>query len=123
MWNLGSLEAEVMERMWTADHPLPVRHMVEAMNADRTSPLAYTTVMSTMAKLHRKGWLDRTRSGKQYLYQPRETRDACTARLMTEALTGSSDPESVLLHFVERVTSTGSPDLVAAVRRALGSDA
>ncbi|MFC4465935.1 BlaI/MecI/CopY family transcriptional regulator [Streptomyces xiangluensis] len=122
MWSLGSLEAEVMERIWSADHPLPVREVVDAMNAERGSPLAYTTVMSTMAKLHRKGWLDRTRSGKQYLYEPRESREACTARLMAEALTDSNDPESVLLQFVERVASTGSPALLSTVRRALGED-
>ena len=120
MWSLGSLEAEVMERIWSADHALPVRDVVGAMNAERSSPLAYTTVMSTMAKLHRKGWLNRTRSGKQYLYEPHESRDACTARLMAEALTDSRDPESVLQHFVDRVASSGSPALLSAVRLALG---
>jgi predicted transcriptional regulator len=121
VWNLGSLEAEVMERMWSADRPLPVRVVVDTMNVDRAQPLAYTTVMSTMAKLHRKGWLRRTPSGKQYLYEPTESRDACTARIMAEVLTDSSNPESVLLHFVERVASSGSPALLKAVHRALGS--
>ncbi|MDQ8706512.1 BlaI/MecI/CopY family transcriptional regulator [Streptomyces sp. LHD-70] len=122
MWNLGSLEAEVMERLWAAGRPLPVRDVVDAMNAERPAALAYTTVMSTMAKLNKKGWLDRTRQGKQYLYQPHETREACTARLMAEALSGSGDPESVLLHFVERVAASESPDLQAAIRRALGDE-
>ncbi|GHE76090.1 penicillinase repressor [Streptomyces cellulosae] len=122
VWGLGSLEAEVMERIWSADHPLPVREVVDVMNAGRSTPLAYTTVMSTMAKLHRKGWLDRIRSGKQYLYEPRESREACTARLMADVLTDGGDPEAVMLHFVERVTSTGSPALLSAVRRALGHD-
>ncbi|MEU5977832.1 BlaI/MecI/CopY family transcriptional regulator [Streptomyces sp. NPDC047315] len=119
VWSLGSLEAEVMERIWSADRPLPVREVVDAMNAERPAALAYTTVMSTMAKLHRKGWLNRARSGKQFLYEPYESRDACTARLMAEALTNSSNPESVLLHFVERMSSTDSPALLSAVRRAL----
>ncbi|MEV8018133.1 BlaI/MecI/CopY family transcriptional regulator [Streptomyces sp. NPDC086554] len=123
MWNLGSLETEVMERLWTAARPVPVRELVDEMNKDRPAPLAYTTVMSTMAKLHRKGWLDRTRSGKQFLYEPHESRDVYTARIMADALNSSTNPESVLLHFVERVHSSGSPDLLSAVRRALDSDA
>lgn len=126
MWNLGtlgSLETEVMERLWAAAQPVPVRELVNEMNAGRPAPLAYTTVMSTMAKLHRKGWLDRTRSGKQYLYETHESRDGYTARIMAEALSGSSDPDTVLLHFMERVQSSDSPELLSAVRRALDCDA
>lgn len=122
MWNLGSLEAEVMDRLWAAEGPVRVRDVVDELNGSRNKPLAYTTVMSTMVKLWRKGWLRRRRSGKLYLYETTESRDVCAARIMTDVLTGSGDPETTMLHFVEHLTSSGSPELQSAVRRVLRSD-
>lgn len=122
MWNLGSLEAEVMDWLWTAERPASVRDVVDDLNIVRIKPLAYTTIMSTMAKLHRKGWLRRTRSGKQYLYETTETREGCAARIMADVLTGSRDPETTMLHFVQHLTSNGSPELKSAVRRAMRRD-
>ncbi|MFA4030068.1 MAG: hypothetical protein GDYSWBUE_001463 [Candidatus Fervidibacterota bacterium] len=31
---------------------------------------AYTTIMTTMARLYRKGFLRRTKAGKRYIYEP-----------------------------------------------------
>ena len=52
---LGELEAAVMDRIWTGDRPVLVREVVEALQPER--PSAYTTVMTVMDNLHRKGWL------------------------------------------------------------------
>lgn len=122
MWRLGTLEAEIMERVWATEEPVPVRAVVDHLNLRRSSPLAYTTVMSTMSRLHRKGWLKRMRYGKQFRYEASASRDVCTAAVMAEALCGSSNPESTLLHFVDHVTESGSPELQAALRRVLGND-
>jgi predicted transcriptional regulator len=115
MWNLGSLEAEVMDRIWSSDEPVTVRDVAEEINSARAQPLAYTTVMTTMYKLFLKGWLDRSKSGKQYVYAPVEARDACVARLMTQVLGKSADPEVALLHFVEGLGSEGSTALRSAL--------
>ena len=122
MWKLGSLEAEVMERLWAAEAALPVRKVVDDVNEGRGRALAYTTVMTTMTRLHDKGWLRRRRSGKQFLYEPTSTRDACTAATMADVFSGSSNPESALLHVVEHVTESGTPELQAALRRVLNGD-
>ena len=57
----GDLEATVMDLMWSADRPLLVREVIDLMRPERAP--AYTTVMTVMDNLHRKGWLDRRRDG------------------------------------------------------------
>jgi predicted transcriptional regulator len=63
---LGPLEVQVMEVMWAADEA-SVRDVVEKL--DRK--LAYTTVMTTLDRLFKKGFLDRQKSERAFLYTPR----------------------------------------------------
>ncbi|MGV9311853.1 BlaI/MecI/CopY family transcriptional regulator [Streptomyces sp. NPDC003691] len=120
MWNLGSLEAEVMDRIWSAAEPVTVREVSGEINSARAQPLAYTTVMTTMYKLFRKGWLTRDKRGKQYVYAPVEARDACVARLMNQVLGDSADPDVALLHFVQGLGSERSTALRSALHRLPG---
>lgn len=66
---LGPLEADVMQVMWAADAPLGVRAVLDRLNADRGAPLAYTTVMTVMARLAEKDILRRRLDGRGYLYE------------------------------------------------------
>src|ERR1700726_3563448 len=71
---LHELEAAVMEELWRSGDA-SVRAVMDALN-DRTSKKrAYTTYMTIMARLHRKGMLVRRREGKTDFYAPRHTRD------------------------------------------------
>ena len=67
---LGPLEAEVMAVLWRAGTPLAVRDVVARLNARRRAPLAYTTVMTVMTRLARKGVLARSLSDRRFEYQP-----------------------------------------------------
>ncbi|MCI0344901.1 MAG: BlaI/MecI/CopY family transcriptional regulator [Chloroflexi bacterium] len=64
---LGPLERRVMERLWRAG-PSTVGETREALNARSESPLAYTTVMTILVRLHEKGYLTRTREGRHFRY-------------------------------------------------------
>ncbi|MCU1615841.1 MAG: CopY family transcriptional regulator [Frankiales bacterium] len=97
----GDLEASVMDILWTAQRPLLVRDVVELMRPERT--LAYTTIMTVLDNLHRKGWVDREREGRAWRYEPRLDRQAYTALLMQEALVVSDDRVGVLARFVEQM--------------------
>jgi predicted transcriptional regulator len=97
----GDLEASVMDVLWTAQRPLLVRDVVELMRPERT--LAYTTIMTVLDNLHRKGWVDREREGRAWRYEPRLDRQAYTALLMQEALVVSDDRVGVLARFVEQM--------------------
>jgi predicted transcriptional regulator len=68
MRQFGELEAEIMDRLWAWSRPALVREVVDDLNRDR--PLAYTTVMTVMENLHRKGWLRRERDGRAWRYEP-----------------------------------------------------
>lgn len=118
----GELEAVVMDRVWSREGMIPVREVFEDLRRQRE--IAYTTVMSTMDNLHRKGWLARERSGKAFLYWPTLTREEYSARLMRDALTGGGNPDLVLTHFLEQMNDEESARLHDVVRQwASGRDA
>jgi predicted transcriptional regulator len=117
----GDLEAVIMERVWDSDHPVTVRDLFDELRQERA--IAYTTVMSTMDNLHRKGWLDRVKDGKAYRYTPTASREEYSARLMREALAGGGDTEAVLSHFVAQMDGEESELLQAVVRRLAGGPA
>jgi len=66
---LGPLEAEVMQVMWAADGRMSVRAVLDRLNDGRDSPLAYTTVMTVMARLAEKDILRRQLDGRGYVYE------------------------------------------------------
>src|SRR5260221_8894299 len=87
-----------MDRLWEQGRPMLVREMVENLRAER--PLAYTTVMTVMENLHRKGWLRRERDGRAWRYEPTRSRSGYTPALMNDALGTSADRRTALAHFV-----------------------
>jgi len=97
----GELEAVVMHRVWDHEGPVTVRDLFDQLREERS--IAYTTVMSTMDNLHRKGWLDRERDRKAYRYTAVASREEYSARLMREALVEAADTEAVLSHFVAQM--------------------
>src|SRR5580692_9629587 len=113
MRRFGELEAVIMDRLWDQGRPMLVREMVEDLHGQR--PLAYTTVMTVMENLHRKGWLRRERDGRAWRYEPTGSRSGYTAGLMNDALATSSDRRTALAHFVLQM----SPHDAALLRQAL----
>ncbi len=103
-----------MERMWSMDRPASVREVLEDLQGGR--PLAYTTVMTVMDNLHRKGMLVREKDGRAYRYRTVQPRDQYTAAIMGQALASSTNPSAALLHFLDTIP----PDNVALLREALG---
>jgi predicted transcriptional regulator len=111
----GDLEAVVMHRVWEHGGPVTVRDIFDELR--ETRPIAYTTVMSTMDNLHRKGWLARERDGKAYRYTPVASREEYSARLMREALAEAGDAEAVLSHFVATMDGGQAEALRAVLDR------
>lgn len=82
---LGDLEREIMEIMWHREQG-SVRDVLVELNARRPAgqQLAYTTVMTVMARLAEKGLLRRTLVGKAHAYEVAESREAFLARASRE---------------------------------------
>ena len=113
MRGFGELEAVLMDRIWEHDGPVTVRELFDELRRER--PIAYTTVMSTMDNLHRKGWLARDKDGKAYRYTAIASRDEYSARLMREAMSEAGDTEAVLSHFVAAMDGDQSQVLRAVL--------
>jgi predicted transcriptional regulator len=112
----GELEAAVMDVLWSHGAPATVRDVLTELL--RTRRLAYTTVMTVMDNLYKKGWLTREpMAGRAYAYRTVMSREAYLAQRMRQALDGSADRAAVLMRFVDEMTEAEA----AAVREALAA--
>jgi len=105
-----------MAQLWDAGTPLTVREVHQRLASGRS--LAYTTIMTVLDRLARKGLVRQERSDRAYRYTPAQTRAEMTAALMLDALGATPDGsarQAALLHFVGRV----GPEEAAALRAAL----
>ncbi|HEY9433088.1 MAG TPA: BlaI/MecI/CopY family transcriptional regulator [Blastocatellia bacterium] len=100
---LGELETAVMELLWR-ERELTVNQVEERLRQRRQ--IAHTTVLTTLDRMHRKGYLTREKSGKAFVYAPRYSREEFERGLAQEvlgALLGGLG-EPVLSTFVELVS-------------------
>ena len=114
---LGDLEAAIMEHMWRLGDAT-VRTVLELLNGSGERQRAYTTVMTVMANLHRKGLLTRRREGRTDVYTPVAARqDYLDARARAEAaaLVGRYG-EAALMAFVRQMDEI-DPQRRKALRR------
>jgi predicted transcriptional regulator len=110
---LGTLEREVMDVLWR-ESDLAVRDVQERL----ARPIAYTTVMTTLDRLFKKGVLERRQSGRAFLYSAAVTRAQLQAQIasslfagLLQARDGAAVP--VLSNLVESVSSQdGGADLL-----------
>jgi predicted transcriptional regulator len=100
---LGELEREVMQLAWR-DGEVSVREVQKSLGGGR----AYTTVMTTLDRLYRKGLVTRRKSGRAFLYSARVTPDEFERGLARNVLEGlfsraAGEPEPLLACIVEEV--------------------
>ena len=114
---LGDLEAEIMELVWSrppADGTT-VRDVFEVLYERRGS--AYTTVMSTMARLARKHLLRVVKADQAYIYYPNFTQDEFVSRFVGRIL------EDLLVGFtgsaLESIDRLSTAEDAARVKRLL----
>jgi predicted transcriptional regulator len=112
---LHELESEVMEQLWRSGEA-SVRSVMEALNQGAEKERAYTTYMTIMARLHKKGILVRRREGKTDYYAPAYERDQYMALRAQSEVEGLVEQygEVALSHFAQQIAS-----LDPARRRAL----
>ena len=96
----GALEQEVLACLVAAGRPLTPNEVL----ADMGGELAYTTVMTTLARLHKRGLAEREPSGRAYAYRPASDPQAAqsiaVAAQMRRLLVQGGDRAGVLAHFV-----------------------
>ncbi len=100
---LGELESEIMEIIWRRQDATSVKDVAEILGKRRK--IAYTTVMTIMARLVEKGVLVRHLRGASYLYKPKVTKEQFIARAVHGIFSSavSTLGEEVLAHFIKEI--------------------
>ncbi|MGH9931427.1 MAG: BlaI/MecI/CopY family transcriptional regulator [Pyrinomonadaceae bacterium] len=104
---LGELQSAVMEVLW--DRPRLTVNQVEE-RLQRRRDIAHTTVLTTLDRMHGKGYLTREKQGKAFVYAPRYTREEFERGMAQEvlgALLGKCT-DSALSAFVDLVSNDGA---------------
>jgi BlaI family penicillinase repressor len=116
---LGPLEQRMLEALWTRGNAT-VRELVE----EEGQSLAYTTVMTTLDRLFKKGLLQRAEEGRAFRYAPRFSREELhqeaagqAFRQLMDASPASSLPLSFLVELVGERDSELLNDLHKLVER------
>jgi predicted transcriptional regulator len=109
----GELANEVLATLAAADAPLTPAQVLVELGDD----LAYTTVMTTLTRLHEKGVVTRERVGRAFAYAPADTATV-TARRMRQVLDSGEDREVVLARFLDELGPDERPVLARLLREA-----
>jgi predicted transcriptional regulator len=112
----GTLEIRVLDALWARAGPQSVRDLQPAFEG-----IAYTTLMTTLDRLHRKGVLAREKVGRAFVYRTRCTRDGLRSDLAGQALLAAfgqraSELQPILSFFIETVSSEDRESLAALER-------
>lgn len=120
---LSPLEAACLRALWV-QAPAAVAAVRAQVNTAQPAPLAYTTIMTVLARLHEKGLATRSRRGRGYVYSP-----AYTETQLIEELGGRDVQRLVeryggvaLAHFAAALRRS-DPTLLAELRALAESDA
>ncbi len=99
-----------MDIVWTKRlSGFAVSEVVAVLEKQRD--IAYTTVMTTLARLHEKGLLARERDGKRYLYTPKVSREEFLESTAREVLDGAVGEHQALAMLVEKVSESSATEL------------
>src|SRR5262245_24846030 len=115
---LGPLEERILDLVWRGGRERSVREVQDELQGR----LAYTTVMTTMDRLFKKGFLERRRDGQAYLYAARVSREVFAAGILRRALQRvfeRSAATPLLASFVDAVSEHDRellPELTRLVR-------
>ncbi len=100
---LGNLEAKIMEIIWSLGQAT-VRDVLRQMKKGKKP--AYTTIMTVMVRLHRKGVLRRHFKNEAYIYSPVQNKQVFLKNLSKKIISNLIDK------FGEEVAVAGFMDII-----------
>ncbi len=118
----GELEAKIMNVIWSLEEPT-VQEVVDRLGKRAN----YKTIMTVMNRLVDKGFLERRKVSRAFVYMPRFTREQLMERLSREVLDGliTDFGPAVLAQFVEAIEEADRArlaDLAALVESKLAQE-
>ena len=103
-----------MDTLWTHGPQLTVRDVMDRMEG--TKELAYTTIMTVLDRLAKKGLAQRTRDGRAWRYSAAASREELAATALRSALdTVQADRTAAMMHFLDDASPGELDDLRAAL--------
>jgi len=109
---LHDLEAVIMEVVWSKRLvSFAVSDVLAELEKQRE--IAYTTVMTTVVRLHDKGLLDRVRDGRRYLYSPKVTREQFLESTAWTVLDEAVGGRAAMAMLVDKVSEASAGELDA----------
>src|SRR5580700_3132044 len=112
---LGPLEQRMLDGLWSKGSAT-VRELVEGDSQD----LAYTTVMTTLDRLFKKGLLARSEDGRAFRYTPRFSREELHREAASHAfrqLLDASPASSLPLSFLVEILGERDEQLLDDLRK------
>lgn len=106
----GELGAAILGVLQDAGSPLSPAEVLDRLGGG----LAYTTVVTILARLHAKGTLSRHKDGRSFRYAPADDPAGLAARRLARMLDAEPDREGVLARFVSGL-SGADEDLLRRV--------
>lgn len=97
----GALAAEVLSVLQDAGRPLTPGEVCERLGGD----LSYSTIVTTLSRLHDKGTLTRARQSRAYAYAPVADAAGLAAQRMHKVLEGEPDRDAVLIRFAGELSA------------------
>jgi BlaI family penicillinase repressor len=107
---LGPFEQQLLQDLWSHGSAT-----VRELLAEGQIHQAYTTVMTTLDRLYKKGLLDRVAEGRAFRYTPRHTSEELqrvTALESIRQLLGSGDASSLPLSYLVEALSSHDAKLL-----------
>ncbi|HEX2881177.1 MAG TPA: BlaI/MecI/CopY family transcriptional regulator [Polyangiaceae bacterium] len=109
---LHELEAAIMDVVWGKRlASFAVSDVLDVLQKQRD--IAYTTVMTTVVRLHAKGLLRRERDGKRFLYFPKMTREQFLESTARDVLDGAVGGQVAMAMLAEKVSAASTGELDA----------
>jgi predicted transcriptional regulator len=108
----------VLETLEQAGRPLTSGEVQDQLQAAGAGPLAYTTVVTILSRLHREGIAERSRAGRAYAYETAVGPAQLVAQRMRRLLDAEDDRRGVLASFVDGLSARDEQ----ALRDLLGPD-
>lgn len=113
---LGDLERAVMDVLWTQGADQSVRDVMAHLGGGAQKDLAYTTIMTVLDRLAKKGVTERRRDGRAWRYTAAASREELAAGALRSALDAvQADRTAAMLHFLDDASPGELDDLRAAL--------
>jgi predicted transcriptional regulator len=118
----GELSGLVLEILRQADRPLTPGQVLDRLHSAGSKPLAYTTVVTTLSRLHDQGIADRFRAGRAFAYRAAADEAQLAGRRMRRLLDAEHDRAGVLASFVDGLSARDEQVLRELLGNDLGED-